>query len=309
VADGRPRTLEAALLALLAALLWSSYYFFVLDLKARGVGDGPITAYPFLAGGLAYLAFSFWTGTAGTLRSLMRDWGAYARIGLLIAMQLLVLAATYGMGAVDTSLLTLVGDVVLTPILVVVLYREGAERFRSALFVVGVLLSTVGATLAILGGGSAQAIVGIQWAVALLLPLAVAVYFLWTARAGRRLPSAPLVTHATLGAALVVLAALTVLPGGIGVTDPLNLALLATNGLLSFFVGPLLYFRAIQLVGLILPSVLMATIPVFTLMLAILIQASFPPWLGAVGIPIAVLGAFLAMRGEMATAQEPSSAA
>jgi drug/metabolite transporter (DMT)-like permease len=226
-------------------------------------------------------------------------------------MQLLVIVATYGIGAVDTSLLTLVGDVVLTPVLVMALFREGRERLRSGLFVVGVLFCTLGAGLAIIGGGATRSITGGEWAVAVTIPFAIAGYFVWTARVGRTVPTAALVTHATLGAALVAFLIAPLLPGGagaLGVHDPLDLTLLAVNGVLTFFVGPWLYFRAIRMIGLILPSVLMATIPVFTVLLGIALERAIPPWLGAVGIPLAVLGAYLAMRGEQNVPLGPAPA-
>jgi len=297
----RPAVLLAGLLAVLAAFVWSTYYFFALDLQARGVGEGSITAYPFLAGGLAYLLYVRDQNEDGALRPLHRDWAAYARIGLLVAMQLLVLVATFGLGPVDTSLLTLVGDVVVTPVLVMWIFHEGRARARSVTFVGGVALSTAGASLAIVAGGSASPIAGLQWTVAIALPLVVATYFLWTARAGRKVPTAPLVAHATLGAAVVALVLMPLLPGGIGgylVRDPLDIVLLALMGVTSFFLGPLLYFWAIERVGIVLPAVLMATIPVFTLALGVALDRSLPPWLGLVGLPVAVLGSVVALRGE-----------
>ena len=297
----RRTTLIAAVLALVAALLWSSYYFFVLDLQARGVGNGPITVYPFASGGVAYLGYCLLARESAPLRGLLRDGSAYLRIGMLIAMQLLVLAGTYSLGAVDTSLLTLVGDVVLSPFLVLFLFREGRERLRSPYFLSGVLACTAGATLAIVAGGAARSVSGAEWGIALAMPIAIAAYFVWTARLGRRIPTSALVTHATLGAAILGLIALPFLPAqgsGPWVTDPVDLLLLLVNGVVSFFLGPLLYFRAIRIAGIILPSVLMATIPVFTLLLAVVVLGSFPPLLGALGIPVALGGAYLAMRGE-----------
>jgi drug/metabolite transporter (DMT)-like permease len=308
----RSRTFVAAALALTAAFVWSSYYFFVLALQARGVGEAPILADPFLAGGIAYLALALGTGTAGPIRGLLASPGAYARMALLVGMQLLVIVATYGIGAVDTSLLTLVGDVVLTPFLVIGLFREGRERLGSTLFLAGIVCCTVGAGLAIVAGGSTRSIDGAQWAVAGALPFAIAGYFVWTARAQRTVPTSSLVTHATLGAAVLAVLLAPWLPGGVsplGVHDPLDLALLATTGVLTFFVGPFLYFRAIRTIGLILPSVLMATIPIFTVLLGIALDRSIPPWLGAIGIPLAVAGAYLAMRGEHALGPSPPAPA
>jgi drug/metabolite transporter (DMT)-like permease len=68
-------------------------------------------------------------------------------------------------------------------------------------------------------------------------------------------------------------------------------------GITSFFLGPYLYFRAIEWAGLLLPALLMATIPVFTLFLALAAFHTAPVLLGLVGIPVAVVGAALALRG------------
>lgn len=292
---------EAAGLALLAAFVWATYYFFVLRLNAEGVGDAPVLSYSFLSGGVAYLLLVLGTGGRVDLGRAFRSPGSYARVGILIAMQLSVIVATYGIGAVDTSLLTLVGDVVVTPVLVVLLFREGRDRFGSPFFLLGILVSTTGAALAIAAGGATRAISGPAGVVALVLPFLIAAYFVATARAGRTTPSAPLVAQATITAAILTLLLAPLLPGGVGALialDPLQAVLLAINGVLSFFVGPWLYFRAIRRAGLLLPSVLMATIPVFTLLLAGVLLGSLPPLLGAIGVPIASIGAYLAFRGE-----------
>lgn len=312
VAPSRAHAARAAGgLALLAAFVWSTYYFFTLHLEAIGVGVVPIVAYPFLAGGLGYLAYLVATGAAPGLGPILRDPVQYARVPVLLAMQGTVVVATFGVGPVDTSLLTLVGDVVLTPLLVVALFREGGDRFRHPLFVLGILVSTLGASLTIAAGGGAHGIGGLSGAVALGVPFTVAAYFIWTARAARSSSAALLVTPATLVAAGVVMALAPWLPGGLAslaVGDPLALLLLVVNGLLSFFVGPLLYFRAIARAGLLLPSVLMAMIPVFTLLLAVALGAPAPELFGALGVPVAAVGAYFAFRGESGSASgaEPS---
>jgi drug/metabolite transporter (DMT)-like permease len=287
--------------ALLAALIWSTYYFFTLNLQARGVGEGPITAVPFLSGGVAYLFLVLANRRTRELGQLARQPESYLRSVLLIGMQLLVIVGTFSLGAVDTSLLTLVGDVVATPLLVLAIFGEGHDRLRSHLFVAGVAISVAGATLSIVAGGATHAASGGEWLVAVGVPLTIAAYFIWTARAGRERPTEVLVTQATLGAALLGFLIGPWLPGSdpaIWLLSPPVLLLLTVNGLLTFFVAPWLYFRAIALAGILLPSVLMATIPVFTLLLAILLVGSIPPLLGAIGIPLAVGGALLAVRGE-----------
>jgi drug/metabolite transporter (DMT)-like permease len=297
----RAGTAIAGALALLAALLWSSYYFFVLNLQARGVGAGPIIELPFLAGGLGYLALALATGRGREIGAIAREPTGLGRVGLLLGMQLAVLGSTYALGAVDTSLLTLVGDVVATPLLVFGLFGEGHDRLRSWLFVLGVTISTAGAALAIIAGGSTRAVTGSGWALAAVVPLAVAAYFIWTSRAGRTRSTAALVAHATLGASIVAFVVGPWLPGPDPAPwqlGPIVLILLVANGLISFFVAPWLYFRAIATAGILLPSVLMATIPVFTLLLGVVLLGAVPPFLGAIGIPLAVGGSLLAMRGE-----------
>lgn len=294
-------TAVAAALSLAAAFVWSTYYFFLLDLQGRGVAAAPNTAVPFLAGGLAYLGLAWARGQRADLARLLRSPSAYVRVGLLVGMQLLVLAGTFVIGPVDTALLTLVGDTVLTPVIVLTIFREGRDRLGSATFFAGVACCVFGAALAIVAGSSASAIGGLAWVLVVAMPVVIAVYFLWVARLARREPIDSLVAHATLFAAVVSFALAGLLPGGfasLASLDPVEIVLLVVNGVLSFFVGPWLYFRAIRSVGMILPAVLMATIPVFTLVLGIVLDRSLPPWLGLIGIPLAVVGAFLAMRGE-----------
>jgi len=294
---GKPAA--AGILALVASLLWASYYLFVLYLDPR-MGPAGLLTYPFLFGGLGYFVLTVGEGHGRLLLQLWRDPSAYLRMGLLYGMQVGVLASTYTAGAVDTSLLSLLGDVTLTPILVMLLLHQATDRARSPVFWTGVVLSTGGAALTILGGQSAPALQGAAWLVAPLVPLAVAFYFLLTAQANVRLPGSAVVAHATLGAA--VLGALTSpwLPGGatgLGIANPTDLVLVAGLGVTSFFLGPYLYFRAIEWAGLLLPALLMATIPVFTLFLALAAFHTAPVLLGLLGIPVAVLGAALALRG------------
>lgn len=295
------RTAIAAGLALAAAFVWATYYFFVLDLQSRGVGVAPNVAYAFLAGGVAYLIAAWAGGHGPALREVATAPLAYGRAAMLVAMQLLVIAGTYGLGPVDTSLLTLVADTVLTPFLVLTIFREGRERLGSPAFFGGVGACTLGAALAIASGSGAQNVAGAEWAVVILLPIVIAVYFLWVARVGRTVANEPLLTHATLVAAAAIFVAAPFLPGGAGGLiriDPVDALLLTVNGVLAFFVGPWLYFRAIRMVGMILPAILMSTIPVFTLILGVLLDRTVPPTLALVGLPVAVFGAFLAMRGE-----------
>jgi drug/metabolite transporter (DMT)-like permease len=290
----------AAVLALLAAFLWAAYYPFVLGVRPPTPPAG-LLALPFLIGGVA---FALAAARGGRGRELARQWTdprSWGRAALLASMQTSVLAATYLAGAVDSALLSLVGDVVVTPFLLVLLYREGGEKFRSLGFVAGIAACTAGATLTIVAGGSARPLSGWALPVALLVPFLIALYFLFMARASRRAPTSVLASQATIGAGLLLLVVSPLLPGGSAGLLPPSLAALGAVvaiGLTTFYVAPALYFRAIETAGLLLPAVLMATIPIFTFLFAWLLLGIPPTLLGVVGIPIAGAGAVLALRGE-----------
>lgn len=298
-AASRRERARAAFLSLLAALLWATYYLFVLGLSPT-LPPSALLFYPFLFGGIGYVAWAILEGHGPHLWQLTRSGPAWGRIGLIAAMQLSILASTYAAGPVDTSLLSLAGDVILTPLLVMLLLGEGRERARSPSFIGGVLLSAAGASLTIVAGGEVRPLGGLALAVAPVVPLTVAVYFLSAARAGISTPTSAVVGHATLGGAFVSLLLSPLIPGGVsGLLIPSIpvLGLVALLGLTSFFFGPALYFNAIERAGIVLPALLMAAIPVFTLALSWSVLGIVPPLLGIVGVPIAVAGALLAVRG------------
>jgi drug/metabolite transporter (DMT)-like permease len=293
------RRLGATGLALTAAFLWSSYYAFILVL-APTVRDSGLLVWPFAFGALGYLA---WAASGGHLRhlpKLSRSGAAWLRVVLLLAMQLSVLAETFLAGAVDTSLLSLVGDVVLTPILVMLVLREGRERARDAVFLGGVILATGGATLTIIAGGSVRPLGPAAGIVAIIVPVVVALYFLSSAQENRQTPTSAVIAHATMFAALFGVVVSPAVPGGLaGLAFPslTALGLLAALGLTSFFVAPAAYFQAIERAGLVLPAVLMAAIPVFTLLITASLFHTVPPILALAGVPLAVVGAVLALQG------------
>ena len=105
---------RAVVFCLVAALMWALYYPFVLGARS-GASPAATIVYPFIFGGIAYLLYAAGRGYG---RPFVRLWGegsAWLRVAFLIGMQLSVLASTYLAGPVDTSLLSLIGDVVLTP--------------------------------------------------------------------------------------------------------------------------------------------------------------------------------------------------
>ena len=97
---GRP--VVAGIAALLASLLWASYYLFVLYLDPT-MGPAGLLTYPFLFGGVAYALLAVAEGHGRVLLQLFVEPSAYLRMLLLLGMQVGVLASTYTAGAVDTS--------------------------------------------------------------------------------------------------------------------------------------------------------------------------------------------------------------
>ncbi|HKV90664.1 MAG TPA: DMT family transporter [Thermoplasmata archaeon] len=293
------RRLRASFLALGAAFLWAAYYAFVLALAPHVAASGLIV-WPFVFGALGYAAWVLAGGHAGHFLPLSRSWEAWARVGLLVAVQLAILAETFLAGAVDTSLLSLLGDVVLTPLLVMFALREGRDRAKNPLFLGGIVLATAGASLTIIAGGAVRPLTAVAALVGALLPFGVALYFLSAAQENRRTPTSAVVGHLTILAAAVSLLISPLLPGGfagLSIATPEQLGLLAATGLTTFFIAPAMYFRAIEEAGLVLAAVLMASIPVFTLLLAGGLFGQVPPVLGLLGVPIAVFGAIAALQG------------
>ena len=294
---------------LLAALLWASYYIFVLGITP-GTRPSAVFVYPFLFGGGL---FTVWCLAQGHGAALLRMWvqpAAYGRVALLLGMQLSVLASTYLAGPVDTSLLSLIGDVVLTPIIVALWYAAYRSRVNSPLLWVGMALCTLGGGLAIVGNQGVAALHGAGYIVLVAIPLTVAVFFLASARENERTPLSAVSAQAMLAAGLVGLAISPLLPGGLpalGDVAALPLLILFATGATSFFLAQALYFESIRRVGLVVPPMMMTGIPVFAALLSWGVLGIAIPWIGVVGIPIAVAGAVLALRGET-RGEEPALA-
>jgi len=308
------RTLWWAIVAtLLAAFLWAFYYVFVLWVTP-GTAPSAILSYPFLAGGVAYAAWAIASGHRREFVSLWADPKAWARVSLLFGMQVSVLATTYLAGPVDASLLSLIGDVVLTPIVVALALGAYRARIVSPLFALGIVVSLAGGTMAIVGGRSLSAVQGWGWLAVLGVPVTVAFYFLLTARANLRQAPSAVVGQSMLAAGLLTVVFAPIFPGGwsgLATVAPLPMVLLALCGLTSFFLAPALYFLALDRVGLVLPPMLMTGIPVFTLLLSAGVLGIALPIVGVLGIPVAVVGAVLALSRESTTPHEerPPSAA
>lgn len=300
---GRPGSRTVALLLSVAAAFgWATYYIFVLAITP-GTTPSAILVYPFLFGGLAYLGWASAEGHFPAFWTMWAEPAAWLRTSLLVGMQLSVLAATYLTGPVDASLLSLIGDVVATPIVVAFILAAHREHLRTGSFALGLTLCLTGGTMAIVGGRSLSAIPVAGWVVVPAVPVAVAFYFLLTARANERAPMSAVVGQSVLASALVLAIISPAIPGGwVGLsTVSLGpLAVLLTLGLTSFFLSPLLYFIAIRRVGLIVPPMLMTGIPVFTLLLSAVVLHLGLPLIAVLGVPVAVAGGLLTLRGEVA---------
>ncbi|MCI4339060.1 MAG: DMT family transporter [Thermoplasmata archaeon] len=297
-----PRGYAAAAvgLPLLAALLWASYYIFVLGITP-GTRPSAVFVYPFLFGGALYTLWCIAEGNGPALARMWRQPAAYVRVAFLLGMQLSVLASTYLAGPVDTSLLSLIGDVVLTPIIVALWFVSYRGRFDSPVLWLGMALCTVGGGLAIVGNQGITALHGWGYVVLVAIPLTVALFFLATAKENERSPLSAVLAQSMFAAGLVGVALSPLLPGGfsnLGTVTAVPLLVLAITGVTSFFIAPLLYFEAIQRVGLIVPPLMMTGIPVFAALLSWGVLGIAIPWIGILGIPIAVGGAVLALRGE-----------
>ena len=297
----------AALLAVAAAFLWATYYIFVLAISPA-TRPAAILALPFVVGGLAY---SGWAVAEREGAAYVRMWAqpeAWLRTGLLVTMQLSVLAATYLTGPVDASLLSLIGDVVATPILVALLLGAHRAQIRSVWFALGLLLSLAGGSLTIAGGQRLAAIPPLGWLAVPAVPLSVAAYFLLAARANEKFPSSAVVGQSMLASGLVTAVLAPAIPGGAAglvPPDPISVVVLVALGLTSFFLAPVLYFSAIRRAGYVLPPMLMTGIPVFTLLLSGIVLRLGLPFLAVLGIPVAVVGALLTFRGETASEAPP----
>ncbi len=289
-------------LSLAAAFAWAVYYPLVLSASPAAHASA-ILVYPSAIGGAAYVAWAFGRGIGRPLLRQALSSGAYLRVGLLVGMQVSALAATFLLGPVDASLLSLLGDVVATPIVAAVWFSERRAQVASPLFALGLALSVAGGSLAIAGGGRPEAIPRIGWIVVAALPATIALYFVLSARASTSTPPDSVAGFSFAVSAIGLLAVASFAPGGLaGVASigPWPLFLLAVTGISCFFLGPSLYFRAIAISGLSLPPMLMTAIPVFTLLLSAVFLDVRLPWIALLGIPVAVAGGLVALRSERA---------
>lgn len=281
-----------------AAVQWAAYYVFVLLLPSRA--DLLILEIPFLSAGLAFLLPRPGNPAGGPV-VLLRTFaspGGLLRGGMLLLLQVDVIVSTRWAGAVDASLATLLADVVATPLLVYAFYREDADKVRALAFWSGVVIASAGAAVTILAGGSSGPLSLTSGLVLVPLPLLIAVYFVAVNQECKRTPSGEV-----LGAAGLMAFALGVVPGLFLLgpsawTVPLSLLqvlVLVVIGLTSFFLAPWAYFWAAGRTTIVIPAVLQALIPVFTVILVGLLGLESVPELAWVGIPMAFGGSVLAL--------------
>jgi len=298
VSNGSRTRALAVGFSLLAAFGWATYYLFVLWVSP-GTSPSAIIVFPFAFGGIAYAGWAVYFGHAREFGAAWLEPGAYVRTALLLGMQLSVLASTYLTGPVDTSLLALIGDVVVTPIVAVWLVGHYRSKIGTPLFGLGLALSLAGGTMAILGGRGLAPVPDAGWAAVVAVPVTVAFFFVLSARAGEHRASSAIVAQSMLAATLVGVLLSPFLPGGFAGlvrVSPLPLAALVATGVTSFFLAPLLYFHAIDRVGLALPPLLMTGIPVFTLLLSAAVLGLGLPLLAVLGVPVAAAGGIFAIR-------------
>ena len=289
----------AVALSIFAAFLWATYYIFVLRVTPAA-SPSAILVYPFVFGGIGYVIWALARGEARAFAGLWRDPASYGRLGVLVGFQVGVLAATYLTGPVDAALLSLIGDVVVTPIVVATVFAAHREHIGTPLFAAGLILSLAGGSLAIAGGQRLESVPPIGWLVVPCVPIFAAFFFLLTARANEKAPASSVVAQSMVAAAIVLALAAPLFPGGwdgLVRVPPVALLLLVVCGVTNFFLADAIYFEAIAQVGLVIPPMLMTGIPVFTLILSATLLGIHLPLLGVVGIPIAVVGALLALRG------------
>jgi drug/metabolite transporter (DMT)-like permease len=281
-----------------AALLWATYYPFVLALPAADLVA--VTVLPPLFGGvtswiLAGLARP--GGTVGVVRLLAGRSPAVLG-GVFLVYQLDGVLATRAVGSVDTSLVVLLADILVTPLLLFAFWREGGERLRYPVFWGGVALLGVGAGLAIGGGAPPSSFGRDAYAILLPLPLLTSLLVLGMDRATRRAPRERVLAAMMLLAFAMGAVVLAILLGPGAVFPPWDVrvyALLVLYGATNFSLAPILFFWSAQRISLVVPSVLQAATPIFALALVVLFGFITAPALALVGVPLAVAGGIAAI--------------
>lgn len=293
-----------------AAVLWATYYLFVLSLPTAD-NLAIILLTPGIGGAVTLLAAlrierPDWAG----LRRALSDPRVLAAGVLLLAFQFGAVLAIRSVGAVNVSLIVLASDVVGTPLIVVLLLHREGPRFRNPTFLTGVGLIALAGTVTIVAGGSPEPLSLITLALGLPLFLVSCLFVVTTDLATRRQPVlvvlgvGPLVVSAV---ASLVAVAVVGAPAVIGATDLRSLLLLLLMSLTNYTLAPALFFWSARRISLVLPSVLQAAIPVFTLIYVGVSGLQPVTAVGLVGVPLCFLGALVAVRSTMVGESMPAS--
>ncbi len=205
----------AVVLSVTAAFLWASYYFIALAIAPQ-ISLAELIVLPFLIGGVAYAAISARQGSLPAYAQLLREPRSWGRASLYAGIQLTVVAVTLYSGPVDTALLTLVGDVLLTPLVAATLYGHGRRQVMAVAFWVGVVFVSAGAALTIISAGAAEPLRGYALVDGILLPAFIALYFVMSAEAARTQPADAIVGATCIQAGVLVLILTPFVGGALG---------------------------------------------------------------------------------------------
>ncbi|MBX8631605.1 MAG: DMT family transporter [Candidatus Thermoplasmatota archaeon] len=264
------RIIVGSVVAVAAAFVWSTYYIFLHMLGSAS--SFALFAYPSVVGGLSFIAFGFFSGGGIKLPSRKADIFVPAT-GYLSSQIVIILSARIN-GGVLTSTFILVGDAILSP---VIIFALGRNRFvpNFSLFLPGLLVLVASAiALSVYGGRF-----GVHSLPGLILIIAdpVLISFFYVYINGRIQADgmARILSPTFLVSALISLPLFLLLDPGTPLEVPgmQELFILLIIGITSMFAGYYLFFVSSRISGFTLASVLMSMIPVFTLLLGALFIA------------------------------------
>ncbi|HYK93024.1 MAG TPA: hypothetical protein VEY07_03155 [Thermoplasmata archaeon] len=292
-----------------AAVLWGTYYLFVLSLPSSE-NLALILLTPVIGGAITLGAALVIDrpGVAG-LRAAILDPRVLAAGLFFLGFQFGAVYSTRIVGAVNTSLLVLGSDVVGTPLLVTAVLRHGGRALRSPGFLVGVVVIAAAGSLTIVAGGSPEPLSWSTLALGVPLFLVSSLFIVTTDSANRRRPIlvvlgvGPIVVS---GLASLAAIGLVGVPAVVGATDLRSGTTLLALSITNYTLAPVLFFWSARRIALVLPSILQAAIPVVTLAYVGFLGLQPVTAVGLVGVPLAFLGASLAVRAYSAEGGPPA---
>jgi len=283
---GSDSTLAGAGAAMLAAFLWSTYYIFIHYLGAYS----PLILFsiPSIIGGLLFLFLAAVTGRR--LIAVRHRHFILPSAGYFASQMVIIISALLN-GGVITAVFILIGDALLSPLLVFMLGWNRAVPKKS-IFVPGVVILMLSASLLSLYGHlvKVQSFTGMTALV--FTPVFTSLYFIYTDRSIMQEGVSAVLAPAFLIPGLLSLPFLAFY-GRIPVISPRDIFLFLSIGATSMFAGYLLFFEASRISTFVLSSVLMSMIPVFTLLLSVSLISGR---ISTIAFPLtaaAVLGAVL----------------